>query len=150
MVYVDMDVSREGAPGVTVRLLVDSGAAYSVLPRGVWQALGLQPTRTLEFVLADGTAIRRDVSHCLFTYAGITAPSPVVLGESQDEALLGSITLESMGLVLNPFERTLRPMRLRLGAVVARGGVQLAPRNAASSSARAAASARPSAIRWSA
>ena len=87
------------------------------LDASVCQALGLQPTRTMDFVLADGTLIRRDVSHCFFTYLGIEAPGPVVLGESRDEALLGTITLETMGLVLNPFERTLQPARLRLAAV---------------------------------
>jgi hypothetical protein len=60
------------------------------------------------FVLADGTVIRRDVGHCLFDYEGIVAPSPVVLGEVGDAALLGTITLENLGLALNPFERTLR------------------------------------------
>jgi len=37
--------------------------------------------------------------------------------QARDEALIGTITLESMGLVLNPFERTLRPMRMRLAAL---------------------------------
>jgi predicted aspartyl protease len=98
---------------------VDSGAVYSVLPRDHWESLGLAPERTLDFVLADGTTVRRDVSHCFFTYAGIRAPAPVVLGETGDEALLGTVTLENMGLVLNPFDRTLRPMRLRLAALAA-------------------------------
>ena len=71
MVYVDIEVSTEGGPGQPVRFLVDSGAAYSVLPRDVWHALGLQPTRSMDFVLADGTVIRRDVSHCFFAYQGI-------------------------------------------------------------------------------
>jgi predicted aspartyl protease len=116
MVHVDVEVSPAGGPGRVVRFLVDSGAAYSVLPEDVWQALGLRPERTLDFVLADGTTIQRSVSHCFFTYEGVRAPSPVVLGEPQDAALLGTLTLENMGLVLNPFDRTLRPMRLRLAA----------------------------------
>jgi hypothetical protein len=37
-----------------------------------------------------------------------------VLGEPGDEALLGVVTLENLGLVLNPFDRTLRPMRAML------------------------------------
>ena len=45
------------------------------------------------------------------------APGPVVLGEAQDAALLGTVTLQSMGLVLDPFQRALRPARLRLAAV---------------------------------
>ncbi len=57
---------------------------------------------------------QRKVSECRFTFAGIDAVSPVVLGERHDEALLGTVTLENLGLVLNPFERTLRPMRMML------------------------------------
>jgi predicted aspartyl protease len=116
MVYVEAEVGREHQPARTVRFLVDSGAVYSVLPADVWKALDLEPTREMDFVLADGTTITRKVSHCLFTHQGICAPSPVVLGEPGDEALLGSVTLESLGRVLNPFDRTLRPIRARLAA----------------------------------
>jgi hypothetical protein len=38
----------------------------------------------------------------------------VILGESGDQALLGMVTLEVMGLVLNPFKRVLQPMRSML------------------------------------
>lgn len=40
-----------------------------------------------------------------------------MLGEANDDALLGVVTLENLGLVLNPFERTLRPMRMRLAGL---------------------------------
>ena len=119
MVHVDVDVSRSGGAGTPVRFLVDSGAVYSVLPRHVWTSLGLAPSRRMEFVLADGTVIERDVAHCFFRYEGVEAPSPVVLGEPEDDALLGAVTLESMGLVLNPFTRKLRPMRARLAGLSA-------------------------------
>ena len=38
--------------------------------------------------------------------------SPVILGEDDDAALLGVVTLEILGLVLHPFNRTLQPMRM--------------------------------------
>jgi hypothetical protein len=38
----------------------------------------------------------------------------VILGERRDEALLGMVMLENLGLVLNPYERTLKPMRMML------------------------------------
>ncbi|HEV7734783.1 MAG TPA: retroviral-like aspartic protease family protein [Candidatus Binatia bacterium] len=117
LVHVELEISRDGAAWHDVRFLVDSGAAYSVLPHTVWQSLGLAATRSLDFVLADATVITRSVSHCLFRYEGIVAPSPVVLGEPNDDALLGINTLENLGLVLNPFERTLRPMRMRLAGL---------------------------------
>jgi hypothetical protein len=40
--------------------------------------------------------------------------TPVILGERDDEALLGVVTLEILGFVLNPFNRTLQPARLLL------------------------------------
>ena len=114
LVRVDLEVSANGTPRENVEFLVDSGAVYSVLPWRVWRALWLKPTRRLTFSLADGTTIRRRVSECRFKYSGVEASSPVILGERKDEALLGTVTLETLGLVLNPFERTLRPMRMKL------------------------------------
>ncbi len=35
----------------------------------------------------------------------------MILGEPGDEALLGVVTLEIIGLVLHPFNRTLQPFR---------------------------------------
>jgi len=117
LVYVGMVVSREDGPQHTVKFLLDSGAMFSVLPWRTWHALGLEPKRRLEFSLADGSIIRRRLSDCRFKFDDIDVPSPVVLGQRNDAALLGTLTLEAMGLVLNPFERTLRPMRLLLAAI---------------------------------
>lgn len=98
----------------TVRFLVDSGASYTVLPEPVWKAIGLRPKREQEFTLADGTQIRRKLSECLIRYGEWEGHTPVVLGEAGDDALLGAVTLEIFGLVLNPFNRTLQPMKLML------------------------------------
>ena len=103
--------------GKRVRFLVDSGAVYLVLRRNEWKVLGLKPERELEFVLADGSAMPRHVSDCTFELAGSRATSPVVLGETEDEALLGAVTLETLGLMLNPLSRTLQPMRMVLAGV---------------------------------
>lgn len=101
-----------------VRFLVDSGAVYSVLPRSEWRALGLEAERELDFVLADGTTLTRGISECTFELHERRATSPVVLGETEDQALLGAVTLETLGLVLNPLNRTLQPMRMVLAGSV--------------------------------
>jgi len=118
LVYVDMEVYRERGVEKTVRFLVDSGAFHSVLPWDVWHALGLEARRSMDFSLADGTLIRRRLSDCRFRFEDLDVPTPVVLGEHKDAALLGTLTLEAFGLMLNPFERTLKPMRLMLASVV--------------------------------
>ncbi|BES81006.1 hypothetical protein PABY_05730 [Pyrodictium abyssi] len=48
-----------------VRFLVDSGVTYTVLTRSVWEELGLKPLGKIEFILADGTVLRRKVSEVL-------------------------------------------------------------------------------------
>jgi len=111
LLYVDCMVKHDGK-SVRVRFLVDSGAMYTVLTRSVWEELGLKPMGEMEFVLADGTVIKRAISEALIELLGYgERHTPVVLGESEDENLLGIVTLEIFGLVLDPFRRELRPAR---------------------------------------
>ena len=98
----------------TVRFLIDSGATYTPLPQSVWKEIGLEPKRDLEFVLADGTTIKRKVSECYIVLPQGEAHTPVILGEESDEALLGVVTLGILGLMFNPLTRTLQPMRMLL------------------------------------
>ena len=69
---------------------------------------------SIAFALADGTLIDRDVSECHIALPQGDGHTPVILGEVGDEALLGVVTLEILGFVLNPFNRTLQPARLLL------------------------------------
>lgn len=95
-----------------VEFLIDSGAVYSVVPGKILDELDIEPYKEVSFALADGTSIKRRVSSAYFEYEGEGGPAPVVYGEEGDSALLGATTLESIGLVLNPFTRTLHPMRM--------------------------------------
>ena len=97
-----------------VRFLVDSGATYSLVPKPLWEEIELRPKREMTFSLADGTLLQRQVSECYLLLPHGEAHTPVILGEEGDEALLGIVTLEILGLVLNPFTRTLQPMRMML------------------------------------
>jgi hypothetical protein len=114
---VELDVT--GPKGVTtVRLSLDSGTVYTVLPPEIWKRVGLVPDGIVMFSLADGSRVERKMSQCQFRYhGGLRRYSPVVLGEPQDTALLGSSTLDSLGLVLHPFERILKPVRSVLSNV---------------------------------
>ena len=112
--YVEGSVTGPTGKQATVRFLVDSGAKYTLLPYADWQAIGLSPKRRMTFTLADGTDIERDVSECHIALPQGEGHTPVILGEPHDEALLGVVTLEILGLVLNPFTRTLQPMKMML------------------------------------
>jgi predicted aspartyl protease len=114
LVYVEGKVTGPTGHQASLEFLVDSGAAYTLLPHETWRSIGLEAKRSVRFRLADGTAIERQVSECHITLAQGDGHTPVILGEPGDEALLGTITLEVLGLVLNPFTRTLQPMQMLL------------------------------------
>lgn len=114
LTYIEGVVRGPSGKTATVRFLIDSGATYSLLPTEVWQEIALTPKRTETFILADGTLVQRKVSECHIALSQGDGHTPVILGEPGDEALLGIVTLEILGLVLNPFNRTLQPMRMLL------------------------------------
>ena len=108
---------RKSEKFAEVEFLIDSGAVYSVVPGKILDQLDIDPYREMSFALADGTTVKRKVSSAYFEYEGEGGPAPVVYGEEGDAALLGATTLESIGLVLNPFTRTLHPMRMLLASL---------------------------------
>ncbi len=97
-----------------VSFLVDSGATYTLVPLRVWQKIGLSAKREMTFTLADGTTVERRISECYLVLPQGETHTPVILGEPDDEASLGVVTLEELGLLFNPFNRTLQPMRMML------------------------------------
>jgi clan AA aspartic protease len=103
---------RKSEKFAEVAFLVDSGAVYSLVPGKILDELDIEPHREMTFALADGSKLVRKVCSAYFEFEGEGGPAPVVYGEEGDEPLLGATTLESLGLVLNPFTRTLHPMRL--------------------------------------
>ncbi|HEX8264876.1 MAG TPA: aspartyl protease family protein [Pyrinomonadaceae bacterium] len=114
LTYIEGKVIGNGDVSETVSFLVDSGANYTLLSKDTWEKFGLKAKKTLSFTLADGTKIERAVSECRLEILGEDFHTPVILGEEGDEPLLGAVTLEILGVVLNPFNRTLQPMRMML------------------------------------
>ncbi len=114
LVFIEGTVTGPTGKQASAQFLVDSGATYTVLPHAVWQAIELVAKRSVRCTLADGTTIERQVAECLINLPQGDGHTPVILGEPGDEALLGTVTLEILGLVLNPFTRTLHPLRMLL------------------------------------
>lgn len=108
---------RKSEKFADVEFLIDSGAVYSLVPGRILDQLDIEPYKEMSFSLADGTSIKRKISSAYFEYKGEGGPAPVVYGEEGDEPLLGATTLESIGLFLNPFTRTLHPMRMLLAGL---------------------------------
>jgi len=114
LTFIEATVSNTAGTQRHLQFMVDSGASYTLLPKEVWEALGLKPKRQVTFTLADGTHIERYVSECHIALEGAEGHTPVILGETDDAPLLGVVTLENLGLMLDPFKRKLRAMQMRL------------------------------------
>ncbi len=95
-----------------VDFMIDSGAVYSLVPKGALKNLRIAPHKSMDFFLADGTKITRRVGDAYFEYQGEGGAGPIIFGEDGDEPLLGATALQSCGLVLDPFRRELYPMRM--------------------------------------
>jgi len=126
LTYIEARIANPAKPrrGARLKLLVDSGAAYSVVPTPVLRRLGIKPTRTKRFILADGAEIKRLIGEALFRINGEAGTSPVIFGEEGDATLLGSVSLEVLGFMLDPFKRQLRPLPMLLASEPS-SGVQL-------------------------
>src|SRR5882672_7931196 len=95
------------------KFLVDSGAVYTVMPADDLKALGIAKTSTREFLLANGERVEWDVGNALFEYKGNIGAAPVIFGR-KGIYLLGMTTLESLGMMLDPIERELKPLPMLL------------------------------------
>lgn len=107
---------RARAPELDVELLVDTGAIYSVLPGNVLRRLGIKPMQREQFTLADGTKQIYPIGEAFFRLGERVGTSKVVFAPPGTTPLLGALTLESLGLMVNPVTRELRPMNLILAA----------------------------------
>ena len=116
LTYVDVELydPRRDGSGRICSFLVDSGAVYSVAPAGVLAQMGAAVSRREHFTLANGERVERGVGEVGFRFQGRGATSPVVFGDAEDVFLLGAVTLETLGYVLDPFRRELRPLRMML------------------------------------
>jgi len=116
LTYIQASIANPAHPRRAARLkfLVDSGALYSVVPASVLLRLGIKPGKTKTVFLADGTEIKRAIGQALFRLNGDEGASPVIFGEGGDSVLLGSVSLEAMGFVLDPLKRELRPLPMLL------------------------------------
>ncbi|MCE2460052.1 MAG: aspartyl protease family protein [Pseudomonadales bacterium] len=110
LTYLEVEVAGPATPGDAepVEFLVDSGAVHSVVSASTLERLGIEPLE------ADGTKVVRRKGVAVFRYGDRIGGADVVFGEGGDTNLMGATTLESLGFVLDPLKRELRPLPMVL------------------------------------
>ncbi|MHB8381654.1 MAG: aspartyl protease [Candidatus Binataceae bacterium] len=101
---------------IEIDFLIDTGAIFSVVPSPLARQLTLAKLEREEFTLADGSRRIYDVGEAFFEINDRRGTSKVVFGPADVTPMLGALTLESLGLMVNPVTREVLPMRLFLAA----------------------------------
>ncbi len=116
LTVLKIEVGNPAKPEITetLKFLIDSGAVYSVVPKKVLDKLGIKPIDEQEFRLANGEIISRKKGIALFKYGKKIGGADVIFGEDDDSILLGALTLESLGLSLDPLKRELKELPMML------------------------------------
>jgi len=96
---------------VTVRMLVDTDATFSVIPEALARAVGVKPLRrSVPIRLADGRRVRLAPSTAIFRIGAREAPATILVGDVI-EPILGVETLEALGLTVDSRRGRLTPSR---------------------------------------
>jgi predicted aspartyl protease len=96
-----------------VGLLADTGAIYSALPRSILEELGVKPMGRRKFRLANNQVLERDVGIVGIEVEGLKTHTIAVFGD-EGVFLLGVVTLEELGLQVDPVRGELKPLELLL------------------------------------
>lgn len=91
---------------------VDAGALYSFVPAPALEAIGIQPVRARELIMADGRRNQRLLGEAYFTIgtADETLTCPVIFGPPDSLYLLGATALEIFGVDVDPTQKKLKPI----------------------------------------
>ena len=108
--YVDVTIRNPADPqrSWTGKLLVDTGAFDSLVPRQRLEDIGLRPKRSRNYVLANGDRIALDTTTADLEFRGEIVGGTIVYWDEGAEPLLGVKALESGGFEVDPRNEDLK------------------------------------------
>ncbi len=109
------DLPRDRVRKTVVHGVVDTGAAWLVIPESAARQLGLRPTHKTRVTYADQRTVERDVVlGVALTYAGRTGLFRAIIEPQRESALIGAIVLEDLDLVVDCLNQKLVPRDPRI------------------------------------
>jgi clan AA aspartic protease len=88
--------------------VVDTGATDSMAPSDELQKLGIKPEGKTAYELADGTIKEYPFGLVRIEFMGETTAGRVIFAAPGTEPLLGVTALESVGIMVDPANKTLK------------------------------------------
>jgi predicted aspartyl protease len=94
----------------TVEVLVDTGATFTWLPRGLLEELGHAPNSKKSFELGDGRVIESDIGEVPIRIGNEVRTTVCAFGTNGERAVIGAVTLEQFLLAPDPVHKRLVPV----------------------------------------
>jgi clan AA aspartic protease len=88
--------------------LVDTGATDSMVPSDELRKIGIAEVGKMTYELADGTVREFHFGLAKIEFMGETTAGRVIFGDPGSEPLLGVTALESVGIMVDPANKTLK------------------------------------------
>jgi len=109
-IHVTVVLKNLSAPNGTYEadFLVDTGATDSLAPAAELKKIGIEPKGKMSYELADGTVQEYAFGVAQIEFMGEITAGRVIFGPEGAEPLLGVTALESVGISIDPVNRTLK------------------------------------------
>ena len=121
-VRVTVSTVDEAARSFAERFRVDTGALYTFMPEDRLHAIGVEPLRSRELLLADGRRDRRLMGEAKLAIEGLedALTCQIIFAPAGSLCLLGATALEGFGGVdVDPVSKRLKPILAIIGGFIA-------------------------------
>lgn len=88
--------------------LVDTGATDSMVPSDKLTDIGVRPVGKTAYELVDGSLREYSFGLVKIEFMGETTAGRIIFGDPGSEPLLGVTALESVGIMVDPANKTLK------------------------------------------
>ena len=99
---------QEPAATYEAVFLVDTGATDSLVPGDELDKIGIRREGKMSYELADGSVKEYPYGLVRIEFMGEVTAGRVIFGTSECEPLLGVTALESVGIMVDPANKTLK------------------------------------------
>jgi clan AA aspartic protease len=90
------------------QFLVDTGATDSLAPAAELKKIGIKEIGKMAYELATGTIVEYEFGLAEISFMNETTAGRIIFGPDNVEPLLGVTALESVGVTIDPTNRTLK------------------------------------------
>jgi clan AA aspartic protease len=107
-VTVKISGFQEGKDSYEALFLVDTGATDSMAPGDELEKISVPKQSKMAYELADGTVKKYSFGIVKIEFMGEITAGRIIFGDKDIEPILGVTALESVGILVDPVNKTLK------------------------------------------